>query len=78
MRVIEVSVMIDRLDDETVSFVGSDTVTVERQSMFGQSAEVTGRFPTLWLDRDGWMDMGCPTLLTLRISEVTVDDRPAV
>lgn len=77
MDAIEVPVMIDRLDDDTVSFAGADTVTVERHSLFGTS-EISGKFPTLWLNRDGWESMGCPTMLMLRIAEVSVDDRPTV
>lgn len=78
MTAMSVPIILDKLDDDTAAFVGADNVTVERQNLFGGTIEVSGRFPVVWLSRDSWVDMGCPTSLMLSLSDVTVSDSPSL
>ena len=78
MESLTVPVILDKLDDDTAAFVGAEQITVERNSPFGGTIELHGRFPVVWLHRDTWIDMGCPTSLVVTLGEVIVDDRPSI
>lgn len=71
MDEVKTPLVLERLDDDTATFVGGDLATIEREFL-GNVLVFEGRYPIVHFARATWMAMGCPTSLLLTLSECVV------
>jgi len=75
MDEINTPIQLDSLDDDTAVFRGTDQVTVEHQ--VGPFGTVTHdiNWPVVMIPKDAWKELGCPNMLMVHLSVVSVPDR---